>query len=175
MAQPLPLGDYFFRRIPIFLKLSIFHSNIVYNNCITVPNISAEKNSCFIVLYILPTQSFWFIPFYFPNTSRFAEVSIFLSTFPKTLQTECSCSASRIGTLCFTILFLKLCPQRLSRFCFSGCRHSCLKSRKAAAWQNESKRWGSIPFHSILTSPSAFWRLNHCAPPYFLYFPYFMY
>ncbi len=43
MAQTLPLGDYFFRRIPIFLKLSIFHSNIVYNNCITVPNISAEK------------------------------------------------------------------------------------------------------------------------------------
>ena len=27
------------------------------------------------------------------------------SLFPKTLQTECSCSASRIGTLCFTILF----------------------------------------------------------------------
>ena len=177
MAQPLPLGDYFFRRIPIFLKLSIFHSNIVYNNCITVPNISAEKNSCFIVLYILPTQSFWFIPFYFPNTSRFAEVSIFLSTFPKTLQTECSCSASRIGTLCFTIFFLRTLPtpQRLSRFCFSGCCPSCLKSRQTAASQNESKRWGSIPFHFILTSPSAFWRLNHCAPPCFLYFPYFIY
>ena len=47
MAQTLPLGDYFFRRIPIFLKLSIFHSNIVYNNCITVPNISAEKKQLF--------------------------------------------------------------------------------------------------------------------------------
>ena len=69
----------------------------------------------------------------------------------------------------FTIFFLKTLPtpQRLSRFCFSGCRHSCLKSRKAAAWQNESKRWGSIPFHSILTSPSAFWRPNRCSLPGF--------
>ena len=36
----------------------------------------------------------------------------FYSLFSKTLQTECSCSASRIGTLCFTILFLKHCPHR---------------------------------------------------------------
>ena len=91
------------------------------------------------------------------------------SLFPKTLKTACSCSASRISTLCFTIFFLQTLPtpQRLSRFCFSGCRPSCLKSRQTAVWQNESKRWGSIPFHSILTSPSAFWRPNRCSLPGF--------
>lgn len=140
---------------------------MLYQDSIAMLKLSAfsrQKLVLFLLSYILcpPIST---PPFSYISTN-FTSLTL-LFTFPKTLQTECSCSASRIGTLCFTILFLKLCPQRLSRFCFSGCRHSCLKSRKAAAWQNESKRWGSIPFHFILTSPSAFWRPNRCSLPVF--------
>ena len=142
---------------------------MLYQDSIAMLKLSAfsrQKLVLFLLSYILcpPIST---PPFSYISTN-FTSLTL-LFTFPKTLQTECSCSASRIGTLCFAIFFLRTLPtpQRLSRFCFSGCRLSCLKSRQTAASQNESKRWGSIPFHSILTSPSAFWRPNRCSLPGF--------
>ena len=114
----------------------------ISQNSFAMPKLSAfigQNLVLFLLSYILcPPNST--PPFSYISTN-FTSLTL-LFTFPKTLQTECSCSASRIGTLCFAIFFLRTLPtpQRLSRFCFSGCCPSCLKSRQTAASQNESKR-----------------------------------
>ena len=82
----------------------------ISQNSFAMPKLSAfigQNLILFLLSYILyPPNST--PPFSYISTN-FTSLTL-LFTFPKTLQTECSCSASRIGTLCFTILFLKLCP-----------------------------------------------------------------
>ena len=148
----------------------------ISQNSFAMPKLSAfigQNLVLFLLSYILcPPNST--PPFSYISTN-FTSLTL-LFTFPKTLQTECSCSASRIGTLCFTILFLKLChtatvkPVLLFRL---PPLLPKVKKGSSLAERKQKVRFDSVSLHSHFTI--RFLTAQPLFPPCFLYFPYFLY